>query len=105
MTPTLLDLNDTNGKAKLEWTTVETPAEEAARLTREDREHVSQIKMRWALFTVAVTAVVLVAGVGVFLALTGNTPEVTRLGVGILTAVVTGALGFLSGRATAPTSR
>lgn len=36
MTPTTLDLNDSNGKYKVEYSTVETPAEEAARLTIQD---------------------------------------------------------------------
>lgn len=105
MTPTTLDLNDTNGKYKVEYSTVETPAEEAARLTIQDREHQFQLKMRWALFSSAVVAIAIFGGVGAFLALTHPVPEIARMGVGILTAVVTGALGFLSGRASAGGSK
>jgi hypothetical protein len=105
MSPTPLDLNDVNGKVKVEWSTVETGAEEAARLAREDREHVFQVRMRWALFAAAVVAVAFAGGVGAYLALQNSSAELARLGVGILTAVVTGALGFLSGRASAGPSR
>ena len=105
MPPTPLDLNDVNGKVKVEWATIETVAEEAARLAREDREHVFQVNMRWALFIVSVMAVGSAGGVGAHLALYNPAPEMARLGVGILTAVVTGALGFLSGRASAGASR
>lgn len=105
MSPTPLDLNDPNGKIKVEWTTIETEAEEAARLAREDREHIFQVRMRWALFAVSVAAVGFAGGVGAYLALASTSPELARLGVGIVTAVVTGALGFLSGRASAGPSR
>ena len=105
MPPTPLDLNDVNGKVKVEWATVETEAEEAARLTREDREHIFQVRMRWALFATSVAAVAFAGGVGAYLALQNTSPELSRLGVGILTAVVTGALGFLSGRASAGAAR
>jgi len=105
MSPTPLDLNDPNGKTRVEWSTAETEAEEAARLVREDREHVFQVRMRWALFAVSVVAAASAGGVGAYLALQSESPEMARLGVGILTAVVTGALGFLSGRASATPAR
>lgn len=105
MSPTPLDLNDPNGKIKVEWTTIETEAEEAARLAREDREHIFQVRMRWAMFAVSVAAVGFAGGVGAYLALASTSPELARLGVGIVTAVVTGALGFLSGRASAGPAR
>lgn len=105
MAPTPLDLNDPNGKIKVEWSTIETEAEEATRLAREDREHIFQVQMRWALFAVSVAAVGFAGGVGAYLALTNTSPELSRLGVGIVTTVVTGALAFLSGRASAGPSR
>ena len=105
MPPTPLDLNDVNGKVKVEWSTVETEAEEAARLARDDREHIFQVRMRWALFTVSVVAVGFAGGVGAYLALQNTSPELSRLGIGVLTAVVTGALGFLSGRASTGSGR
>lgn len=105
MSPTPLDLNDVNGKGKVEWSTAETSAEEAARLAREDREHIFQVRMRWALFATSVAAVAFAGGVGAYLALQNSSPELARLGVGILTAVLTGSLGFLSGRASAGQSR
>ena len=105
MSPTPLDLNDVNGKGKVEWSTAETGAEEAARLAREDREHIFQVRMRWALFATSVAAVASAGGVGAYLALQNSSPELARLGVGILTAVLTGALGFLSGRASAGQTR
>lgn len=96
-----IDLNDPKAKAKVEWSTVETAAEEAARIVREDREHRFQIQMRWAMFAASAIAVAAGGGIGGYLALNGSTPELARLGVGILAAVVTGALGFISGRASA----
>ena len=103
MSPTPLDLNDANGK--VEWSTVETPAEETARLAREEREHVFQVRMRWALFWVSVLAVTAAGGVGAYLAVTGQSPEQARMGVTILSSVLTGAFGFLTGRASASSAK
>lgn len=97
-----LDLNDLNGKSRWEWSTQETPAEETARLAREEREHIFQIRMRWALFVAAALALLSAGVVGAIMVFQDKSPEMSRLGVGILSAALSGSLGFLSGRASIP---
>ncbi|NIM41343.1 MAG: hypothetical protein GTN84_09580 [Hydrogenophaga sp.] len=92
------DLDSGNGKGKIEWSTQETPTEEQARLAREEREHCFQIQMRWCVFIVSSMALAATAIFGGVLALS-STPETAKLGVGLVSAVLTGSLGFLTGRA------
>ena len=94
-----IDLNNTGGKGKLEWASCESAAEEAARLAREVVEASHELRVRWWTFVSCLTALFVVGLTGLGLLFFGGTPERERVGTVFLTAIVSGAIGFLSGKA------
>lgn len=93
------DLNSTAGRGKLEWTPGESEAEQAARLQREEREALHDIRIRWWTFVAGLVALFTVGLAGLALVFAGGTPERERVGTVFLTAIVSGAIGFISGKA------
>lgn len=102
MTPFELDLENSNGRGKLEWTSAESEAEHAARLAREARESVHDLRVRWWTFIAGLFALFVVGATGLALIFAGGTPERERVGIVFLTAIVSGAIGFVTGRSGKP---
>lgn len=94
-----IDLNNTGGKGKLEWTSAETDAEMAVRLRQEELEANHDRAVRWWTFVAFLLALLIVGVAGLALMFIGGPPERERVGTVILTSIVSGAVGFLSGRA------
>jgi len=91
-----LDLN--SGKGKIEWKSDESGAEEASRLKKEEGQHQHDLRVSWWTFVAYVAALFIVGIVGLLLIFIGGTPERERTGVVFLTAIISGAVGYLSGK-------
>jgi hypothetical protein len=73
----------------------ESDAELTARLKREADELAHDLRVRWWTFVVCLTAMVVIGLVGLGLLTFGGTPERERTGQILLTAIVSGAVGYL----------
>lgn len=93
-----IDLNNTAGKGKVEWKSGETEAEEAARLRQDEAQAAHDLRVQWWTFVAYVIALFAVGIAGLLLAFIGGTPERERVGTVFLTAIVSGAVGYLSGK-------
>ncbi len=94
-----IDLNKPpDGRSKLEWSSPESEAEHGARLKREADEHVHDLRVRWWTFVACLFAMIMIGAVGLALLYFGGTPERERTGTIFLTAIVSGAVGYLARR-------
>jgi hypothetical protein len=94
---TAIDLN--TGKGKLEWESEESEAEQRSRLEREQKDADHERRVRWWTFVACLIALFVVGITGLVLIFDGGTPERERVGTVFLTSIVSGAIGFLSGKA------
>jgi lipopolysaccharide export LptBFGC system permease protein LptF len=94
---TAIDLN--SGKGKLEWESQETEAEQKARLEREQKDADHERRVRWWTFVAFLIALFVIGITGLVLIFEGRSPERERVGTMLLTSIVSGAIGFLGGRA------
>jgi hypothetical protein len=94
-----IDLDKTNGKGKLEWASAESEIEQLARLKREELDAFEERRIRAWTFMASLSALFIVGGTGLFLIFLGGTPERERIGAMFVTAIASGAVGFLSGKA------
>jgi hypothetical protein len=94
-----IDLDNTTGKGKWEWESAESEAEHAARLKREELEAAQERRVRWWTFVSCLIALFVVGFTGLALLFLGGTPERERVGTVFLTAIVSGSIGYMSGKA------
>lgn len=94
-----IDLDKTSGKGKLEWVSAESDAEQLARLEQEALDAKDERRIRLWTFAASLAALFIVGGAGLGLIFLGGTPERERIGAMFVTAIVSGAVGFLSGKA------
>lgn len=94
-----IDLDNTSGKGKLEWVSAESDNEQVARLKREELDAKDERRIRWWTFAASLAALFIVGGAGLALIFWGGTPERERIGAMFVTAILSGAVGFLSGKA------
>jgi hypothetical protein len=94
---TAIDLN--TGKGKLEWESDESEAEQRARLEREQKDADHERRVRWWTFVAFLLALFTIGIAGLVLIFNGGSPERERVGTVILTSIVSGAIGFLGGKA------